>query len=110
MNKKTFKIVGISILLLILLFFISYIISVIKISNSDAYEFAIEKISENQKVKERVGRIIEFDKYPTGKLRKNNAQIETNLIGEKGNARIILILDKSENSEWQVVNFYFKDL
>lgn len=85
MSKNFIKIAIYSIITLIVVFSISHMISVYKIINSDAYRFAIDQISNNERVIEDIGRIKEFDKYPTGKLRKNVAQIETNVIAEKRN-------------------------
>lgn len=110
MSKGFLKILAITIIVIVSLVLVTIVVSAIKISNSDAYDFAKEQILINDKTIDRIGEIKSFGRFPSGKLRKNEAQIETNVSGTKSEARIILILEKNEINEWVVLNYYFKEL
>lgn len=106
--RKLFKYVIIFIIIVTALILIITIVSAIKISNSEAYEFTKNEIIKNTKVEERIGKVKSFGLFPSGEVESLNAQIETTVTGEKGEAKIILILEKNNLDDWETKNFYFK--
>ncbi|EDP94444.1 cytochrome c oxidase assembly factor Coa1 family protein [Kordia algicida OT-1] len=110
MSKKFLKVFLIVVGAIILLIAIGSIGAAIKVSNSDAYEFAKKEILKSKKVEERIGKIKDFSLMPQGVLKKKEAQIEIDVYGENGKANIILKLEKNSKDEWEVLNFYFKEL
>jgi hypothetical protein len=88
--------------------------SVINISNSDAFDFAKTKVKQNQVIKEKIGKVIEFGNFPYGGFRTENgeekAQVNLKVIGEKGeiNATLNLVKDPIE-STWKVDTLFLRD-
>lgn len=96
---------------IVLLFYIIVPIgSAIQVLSSDAYDVATDFIKNDSIVISKVGKVKEFETLPHGRIGhgtyKKDAQIETEVTGDKGTVEIILIMETNDKMDWVVQKLY----
>ncbi|MQP24530.1 hypothetical protein GFJ94_05585 [Flavobacterium sp. LMO8] len=101
------KLIKIIIYVIIIIFSLKLIIAVgnyIKISNSTEYVIAKKFIKEDPSLKSKIGEVKDFGSFPKGGIQwkngLNSAQIETNVIGSKGEAYVIAFIKENHEKKW----------
>ena len=101
------KLIKIFIYIIIIIFSLKIIINVgnyFRISNSNEYTIAKKFIKQNSNLKSKIGEIKDFGSFPKGGIQLinglNSAQIETNVIGSKGEAYVIAFIKENHQKKW----------
>ena len=85
----------------------------IKITNSEAYPLAKSYIITNQDLIDKIGEVKSFDKFPSGNIGYENgktvAQIETEVTGSKLSGKVIVLMEKKTNNEWEYKKLFFDE-
>lgn len=113
LNRKFIKIFCLVILSIIALIFVVRIVSYFRIVNSEAYELAKSHMRNHEDLIEKIGKVKEFSSFPSGGIGyrngKKTAQIETDVVGSKLSGKVILLMEKKKNKEWEYIHLHFEE-
>lgn len=113
LNKKFLEIFSYVVLSIFSFIIIVNIGNYIKIRSSEAYDLAKTHIKSHPDLIKKTGEIKEFGKFPSGSIRFENgktvAQIETKVIGSKLSGKVIVLMEKNNNEDWEYIRIFFNE-
>jgi hypothetical protein len=116
-NKKATKIV-VAVISVVILGFLGIIVFGVllflgimsTLKNSEPYNTAIAHIEESQRVRELVGEIEDYGRFPSGNVHNVNgrgtAEFTIRVNGTEGSTRVFVRLKREPLRDWEIVEFF----